>query len=207
VRAVAALFVGVILIPSALATTGGVQVSRIMPTQPSGVAPNQVSIRIFFDFSPTSQALLKGLKNWTAGAGNAVRVDQEPLITAHDRMFVQAFFVARILGVMEPVLPSLFSLAQSSGDNEPDESALARIFKPWGIVPVEFQAAWGSSRTAQAMLRAQALAERFSVMRAPVILVNGIWRIDIAPQTRPAVVFSCLTRQVERVRQGEARNE
>lgn len=206
VRAAFALFMGIILVPSALAA-GGVRVSRVMPTQSSSVAPEQVSVRVFFDFSPTSRALLDGLKNWAVNAGSAVLVGREPVVTVHDRMLVRAFFVARILGVMRPVLPGLFSLALSSGGNEPDRQALARVFKPWGIAPVEFQAAWNSPRAAKAMIRAQALGERFRVKRAPVIVVNGIWRIDIDPQVEPPVVLLFLTRQVNLVRQEEARNE
>ncbi|HEX5314279.1 MAG TPA: DsbA family protein [Gammaproteobacteria bacterium] len=193
----------------ASAAAAAVRIDRVVPAQPSGAGPDQIGVLVFFDFSPASQALMNYLEGWSARAGRHVALDREPLVTAAAAPLARAFVVARTLGVIEPVLPALFKLAakEDPAAAPPTAMAVKGVFAPWGIDPIEFHAAWRSPVATDGVTRARALAYRFGVTTAPVIIVNGVWRLTPAPGTKPRKLIGALDARIAAAATLEAENQ
>lgn len=195
---------------TAPATTAGprkVTVQRIVPAQPSGAAPDQIGVVLFFDFSPASLRLIRELRSWGGETGTQIVLDREPLPSMGSDPLVRAFIVGRRLGVASEILPALFKLAAHLPPAGQIQRALADVFKPWGIEPVAFDAAWKSPRTSAGVTRALALEARYQVSSAPVIVVNGVWRIAAPPGTSPQALIAALNGRVAAVATSEAENQ
>lgn len=183
-----------------------VDVHRIVPAQPSDVAPDRIGVLVFFDFSPASRALLARVRIWGANAGSRIVLDREPLVTSSDDALARGVVVGRTLGVLDDVLPGLFDLAaQRRGD--PDPKSLESVFRPWGVNPVEFTAAWNSPVADAGITRAEALAARYQVSAAPTIVVNGEWRITLAPGFTPQQAIAALNDRIAAASTTEAENQ
>lgn len=208
----AAMLVGARLAAaSAAAAPPAVAVSRIVPAQPSLAAPNQIGVLVFFNFTPASRAFLARLKQWAAGAGSRIVLDREPLVKGNDVPLARAFIVARTLGITDSVLPSLFRAAAEMPRKQqapaPSTAVIAGAFKPAGIGGVEFTAAWNSPAADNGLIRARALAARYEVSGAPVVIVNGLWRLVPAAGTDAASLIAALDRQISVVGNTEAVNQ
>lgn len=203
----ALLFVG-----TAAQAAGGsaaIEVRRIVPAQPSQVSPREVSVLVFFDFSRDSRTLFNHLSTWAKDVSGLVVLDRE-VITKHDTLaLARAFIVARTLGVTGSVLPKLFNLAHrqrqkpansSSGDESGSlKSKIAAIFKSVGINAIEFQAAWHSQASEQGLRRARAMAGRFQVEQAPIIVINGAWKLIPEPGASAQALIDALSRKMSQV--------
>lgn len=192
---------------AAAAAAHRVSVARIVPAQPSGAAPDQIGVVLFFDFSPTSLALLRRMQAWGGESGEQIVLDREPLAAGGSDALVRAFVVARTLGVADEVLPGLFRLAAHRPPPAQLQQALADVFKRWGIEPIAFDAAWNSALATAGVTRALALAARYQVSRAPVIVVNGVWRIAAPPGAAMPSVIAALNTEVAAVSTSEAENQ
>lgn len=196
---------------SAAAAPPAVAVSRIVPAQPSLAAPNRIGVLVFFDFTPASRAFLARLKQWAAGAGPRIVLDREPLVKGDETPLARAFVVARTLGVTDSVLPNLFGFAADVSRKQrapaPSTAAIAGVFEPAGINGVEFTAAWNSPAADDGLIRARALAARYEVSGAPVVIVNGLWRLVPAAGADAASLIAALDRQISVVGNTEAVNQ
>ncbi len=161
----------------AMAAKPSVDISRLVPTQPSGTSAEQVGVVVFFDFSSTSHTLLKQINQWAANAGSEIVIDREPFVTQFNVQLARAFMTSRTLGVTNPVLDGLFNIKPNPSDPQATQKQLKSLFKTWGIGDVEFDAAWKSQVTDNGFIRAQSLAQRYGVTQAPAIVVDGIWRL------------------------------
>ena len=157
--------------------TPAVNVSRLVPTQPSGAGAEQVGVIVFFDFSAASHTLLKRIDQWAVNAGSEVVIDREPYVTQLDMPLARAFMTSRTLGITNPVLDGLFNIPANAADPQATRKQLQSLFKTWGIGAVEFNAAWHAQVTHNGFIRAQSLAQRYGVKQAPAIVVDGIWRL------------------------------
>ena len=160
--------------------TPGVDISRLVPTQPSGTGAGQVGVVVFFDFSAASHALLKRIDQWAADAGNEIVIDREPYVDQLDMPLARAFMTSRTLGVTNPILDGLFNIEPNPSDPQATRKQLQTLFKTWGIGKVEFDAAWKAQVTDNGFIRAQSLAQRYGVTKAPAIVIDGIWRLTAA---------------------------
>lgn len=187
----------------AQAAAGPVKVTRLVPAQPSQVAPAKVSVLIFFDFKPASRALFQRLASWAGIAGSRVVLGREPLVGSDKAPLARAFMVARTLGVTETVLPALFDLAasrpdsaQAGQDASPLKPAIADIFKSAGINKIEFMAAWQSGAAHAGLLHARTMAERFQAHASPLVIVNGSWKLAPSAGASADEVIAALNREV-----------
>ncbi|MGH8427114.1 MAG: DsbA family protein [Gammaproteobacteria bacterium] len=196
----------VIAAPAA-APPPAVKTERIVPAQPSGAAPDQIGVLVFFDFSPASHALINYLEGWSGRAGQQVVLDREPLVANTPDPLVRAFIVARTLGVVEPVLPGLFKLAADTPAQPLTVQTLEKAFEPWGIDPIEFGAAWQSPVATDGVIRARALAARYGVSSAPVIVVNGVWRLTPTAGANPQDLIAALDARIAAASTSEAENQ
>lgn len=185
--------------PALSATTKAapaVEVAPLVPAQPSGSRADQVSVVVFFDFSPASRALLKRLDRWAANAGGEVVIDREPLVTPTSSSLAHAFMTARTLGIAQPVLDGLFNIRPDPAHPEATHQALVKLFQSWGTGKLEFNAAWDSTATRNGFIHAQSLAERFNIASAPAIVVDGQWRLTPTQPNDLAGLFSALNAKV-----------
>ncbi|MDN5864373.1 MAG: hypothetical protein L0I62_04050 [Gammaproteobacteria bacterium] len=172
---------------AAAAPESPIEVIRLVPAQPSQVAPSEVSVLVFFDFNQASKTLFERLALWAKNVGGHVVLDRELVMAPGPAPLARAFVVARTLGVTDAVLPALFELAARqppretqqafSGAEPPIKPAIADIFRSVGINEIEFNAAWDSKLSDAGLRRARAMAERFQIHAAPVIVVNGLWKL------------------------------
>lgn len=173
-----------------------VNVANLVPAQPSGSRADQVGVVVFFDFTQESRRLLKRLNQWAANAGSEVVIDREPLVTPATAPLAHAFMAARTLGIPGPVLDGLFNIHTDPAHPGATRRALAKLFQSWGTGPLEFNAAWNSDATRNGFLRAQSLAERFGVAKAPAIVVDGLWRLTPGRPNALAALFDTLGQKV-----------
>lgn len=182
---------------SASATaTPGVEIAPLVPAQPSGSRADQVGVVVFFDFSPSSRALLERLDRWATNAGGEVVIDREPLVTPASAPLARAFMAARTLGIAQPVLNGLFDIRPDLAHPDTMHQALAKLFRSWGAGPVEFNAAWDSAPTRNGFIRAQSLAERYGIKSAPAVVVDGLWRLTLTQPNDLAALFKALNDKV-----------
>jgi hypothetical protein len=207
----AAIVAGVAVLNAQAAGTPAaatVKVRRMIPAQPSQVAPDRVSVLVFFDFKPASKALFHALDAWAQGAGSEIVLDREPLVDSDKSPLAHAFVVARTLGVTETVLPALFKLAASPPEpqnkNQDDEvalkSAIADIFDSAGINEIEFQTAWNSGASKSGLLHARLMSGRFEAKGAPLLIVNGLWKLEPGSGASADETIAALDRQVNKIK-------
>lgn len=175
-----------------------VLVSRLVPTQPSGADAEQIGVVVFFDFSHTSQRMLKRLDQWAANAGSEVVIDREPVVTPVTAPFARAFMTARTLGVTKPILSGLFTIKANPTDPKAVKKQFLTLFKTWGIGAVEFNAAWQAQVTDNGYIRAQTLAQRYGVRQAPALIVDGIWRLTLTKPGALATLMQALNNKVSK---------
>lgn len=173
-----------------------VDITHLVPAQPSGSRADQVGVMVFFDFSPASRAMLKRLARWAANAGNEVVINREPLVSPISSPLARAFMAARTLGIAGPVLDGLYNIRPNPTHPKITHQALAQLFQSWGIGPLEFNAAMDSHATRNGFIRAQSLAERFDITRAPAIVVDGRWRLTLVKPDALATLFDDLDQKV-----------
>lgn len=173
-----------------------IQVTRIVPAQPTYTAPQKISVAVFFNFTETTQKLLATLKSWAADAGGDITFEEVPLVSSADRGLARAFYVAQTLGISGPVSSSLFDLRKVVKSLVMMKAA--KIFHSWGIGKIGFEAAWSSKRTEKLLLKAEALAARYEVRDGmnPVVIINGAWRLNVSQSVKPAQVIKVLDSKI-----------
>lgn len=188
VAALAWLVVGGAAVAAPATTQAPVAATRLVPAQPSLAGPERIGVLVFFDFTRASETLLARLPTWLGDTGRPIVLDREPVVTGTDATpFARAFMVARTLGVTSSVLPALVKLAQAGSANGQSQSrqqstgkmraAIAAAFAQVGINQIEFTAAWNAPATSAGLVRARAMSARFQVASAPVLIVNGQWKL------------------------------
>ena len=188
---------------SAAALSGwqeGVNYTRIVPAQPTAVAPGQVEVLEFFWYAcPHCYAIDSLVESWkrskpTYVSFSRVHVMWNDIHRAHARLF----YTLEALGKLDQLHTEVFKEIHVNGDPlvgaDPAETERmqAAFVKKFGIPEALFRDKYHSFDVDNAMRKADELVQRYRVDGVPRFIVNGKYVVDVASAGSPERLISLI---------------
>ena len=174
--------------PAATAATSskfkeGTNYRKIVPAQPTSVAPGKVEVvEVFWYGCGHCFALDPRIESWRAkGKPGYVEFLRVPAMwNDATRMHARVFYTAELLGKLEQLHTAIFREIHVKGDMLNTVDKISAFFKENGVSNDEFQKAFSSFAVESKLQRADFLNRRYKVESVPVIIVNGKYKADVS---------------------------
>jgi thiol:disulfide interchange protein DsbA len=185
--------------PAGPATSGqfreGVHYSRIVPAQPTSLAPGKVEVaEIFWYGCGHCYTLDPAIESWRAkGKPQSAELVRVPAMWNDvTRMHARVFYTAELLGKLDAVHSLIFREIHVNGAQLNTVDKIAAFFKQHGVSEEEFNKAF-SSFTVETKLRgADFLNRRYRIDSVPTFIVNGKYKTDVGDAGGEAQLFTLI---------------
>ncbi|MBW3566362.1 MAG: thiol:disulfide interchange protein DsbA/DsbL [Proteobacteria bacterium] len=150
--------------------------SRVLPVQPTSVAPGQVEVLEFFWYGcPHCYRAEAAIEQWRENLPEGVVFRRIPATLSRGWVTMsQAYYTAEVLGVLENMHPAFFAAFHENGTMLASEDQLAAYFKEHaGVEEAAFREAFNSIQVSSRVQRADALSRRYRIGGVPAMTVNG----------------------------------
>lgn len=154
---------------------------RVVPAQPTRVAPGKVEVIEFFWYGcPHCYASEKHIEAWLADKPEEVVFVRVPATLSRGwALMAQAYYTAEALGVLHVMHPALFAAFHEQPVMLGSPERLAAYFEEKAGVDTEaFREAFNSIEVASKVHRADQLARQYRVAGVPSMTVNGKYITD-----------------------------
>lgn len=161
----------------------GANYQRIVPAQPTSVAPDQVEVvEVFWYGCGHCFALDPGIEAWRAqGKPSYVQFLRVPAMwNDATRMHARVFYTAELLGKLEQLHTSIFREIHTKGNTLNTVDKIATFFKENGVSSDEFQKAFSSFAVESKLQRADFLNRRYKIESVPSMVVNGKYKTAVS---------------------------
>jgi thiol:disulfide interchange protein DsbA len=175
----------------------GVNYTRIVPAQPTAVAPGQVEVLEFFWYAcPHCYDLDPLVESWRKSKPAYVSFSRVPVTWSNGhRALARLFYTAKSLGKLDQLHSEIFKEIQQKGDplvapDPTDEAATERIQASFaakeGIPEATFRNEYehGFSMTND-LRNADELVQRYRIDAVPRFVINGKYIADVASAGGP----------------------
>jgi protein dithiol oxidoreductase (disulfide-forming) len=177
--------------PAGTSWQEGVNYKRLVPAQPTNVAPGQVEVLEFFWYAcPHCYALEPTVASWLKSKPAYVSFSRVPVLwNEGHRSLARLFYTLDSMGKLNAVHSEIFKEIQVNGDPligpDPNNAAAAErvqlsFIKRLGISDADFAKEYHGFNVETAMQRADQLAQRFQVESVPTFVVGGKYITDVA---------------------------
>lgn len=161
----------------------GANYTRLVPAQPTGVAPGKVEVvEVFWYGCGHCFALEPAIESWRAKDKPAyaefVRVPA--MWNDATRMHARVFFTAELLGKLEALHTPIFREINVKGNQLNTVEKITAFFKEHGVSTDDFQKAFSSFAVENKLQRADFLNRRYRVESVPTVIVNGKYKTDLS---------------------------
>jgi thiol:disulfide interchange protein DsbA len=159
----------------------GVNYTKLVPTQPTSVAPGKVEVvEVFWYGCSHCFALDPGLESWRAkGKPANVEFVRVPAMWNDTlRMHARIFYTAELLGKLEQMHTPIFREIHVKGNPLNTVERITAFFRENGVGTDEFQKAFSSFAVESKLQRADFLNRRYRVESVPTLIVNGKYKTD-----------------------------
>jgi protein dithiol oxidoreductase (disulfide-forming) len=174
----------------------GVNYTRIVPAQPTDVPAGQVEVLEFFWYAcPHCYALEPEVEAYRKSKPAYVSFSPVPVTwTDGHRSLARLYYTLQMLGKLDQLHGEVFKeihsngdplVAQDAGDTDQSERIQTAWAKKVGISESEFRAAYHSPPVNQAVIKADALVQRYRVDGVPTFVVNGKFIADVRTAGSP----------------------
>jgi thiol:disulfide interchange protein DsbA len=167
----------------------GVNYTRLVPAQPTAVAPGQVEVLEFFWYAcPHCYALDPLVEAWRKTKPAYISFSRVPVMwNENHRQLARLFYALDSLGKLEALHSAIFKEIHVKGDPlvDPglDEAATERLqtafVQSQGVAADAFHTAYHSFAVETDLQRADQLTMRYRVSGVPTFVVNGKYVADI----------------------------
>lgn len=150
--------------------------TRVLPVQPTSVAPGQVEVLEFFWYGcPHCYRAEPAIEQWRENLPEGVVFRRIPATLSRGWVTMsQAYYTAEVLGVLESMHPAFFAAFHENGTMLANEDQLAAYFKEHaGVEEAAFREAFNSIQVSSRVQRADALSRRYRISGVPAMAVNG----------------------------------
>ena len=174
--------------PAATAATSpkfkeGTNYVKIVPAQPTSVAPDKVEVvEVFWYGCGHCFALDPRIEAWrTKGKPAYVEFLRVPAMwNDATRMHARVFYTAELLGKLEQLHTAIFREIHVKGDMLNNVDKISAFFKENGVSNDDFQKAFSSFAVESKLQRADFLNRRYKVESVPVVIVNGKYKAGVS---------------------------
>ena len=189
--------------PSAAAATStpsqwqeGVNYTRLVPAQPTGVPAGQVEVLEFFWYGcPHCYAIDPLVESWKKSNPGFVSFSRVPVMWSEGhRATARLYYTLESMGKLDQLHGEVFKEIHVNGDpligSDPNDAAgaeriQAAFVKKLGVSDEAFKKAYHSFSVETSLQRADQLVQRFRVEGVPTFIVNGKFVADVRSAGSP----------------------
>jgi protein dithiol oxidoreductase (disulfide-forming) len=160
----------------------GVNYQRLVPAQPTTVAPGKVEVvEVFWYGCGHCFALDPALESWRSKAkpGYAEFVRVPAMWNDTTRMHARLFYTTELLGKLDQLHTPIFREIHVNGNQLNTVDKIAAFFKQHGVSAEDFNQAFSSFAVESKLQRADFLNRRYRVQSVPTFVVNGKYTTDV----------------------------
>lgn len=160
----------------------GANYAKVVPAQPTAVAPGKVEVvEVFWYGCGHCFALDPAIESWRAKSKPAyaefVRIPA--MWNETTRMHARVFYTAELLGKLEELHTPIFREVNVKGNQLNTVDKITAFFREHGVSADEFQKAFSSFAVESKLQRADFLNRRYRIESVPTVIVNGKYRTDV----------------------------
>lgn len=181
---------------SGAAWQDGVNYTRIVPAQPTDVAPGQVEVLEFFWYAcPHCSALDPAIEEWRKNKPAYITFNRVPVTWGEGhRALAHLFCTVKSLGKLDTLHPQIFHeihvngdplIAPDPGNGAQNEQIEENFVAKLGVAGSSFRQAFDSMDVTQCLQRSDELVQRYRIDGVPTFIVNGKYRADVASAGGP----------------------
>ena len=181
----------------------GVNYTRIVPAQPTAVAPGQVEVLEFFWYAcPHCYDIDPLVEAWRKSKPAYVSFSRVPVTWGPGhRALARLFYTLKSLGKLDQLHSEIFKEIHVNGNPliaaDPNNSAQSERIETTfvvkhGISEAEFTKAYHSMPVDLALQRADELVQRYRVDSVPRFIVNGKYVADVSTAGSPERLISLI---------------
>jgi thiol:disulfide interchange protein DsbA len=173
----------------------GTSYTKIVPAQPTGVAPGKVEVtEVFWYGCGHCFALDPAIESWrTKGKAPYVEFVRIPAMwNDTTRLHARVFYTAELLGKLDALHTLIFREIHVGGNPLNNVDKIAGFFEQHGVSKDEFTKAFSSFAVESKLQRADFLNRRYRVQSVPTVVVNGKYLTDVGMAGGEAQLFSLI---------------
>ena len=160
----------------------GTNYQKLVPAQPTSVAPGKVEVvEVFWYGCGHCYALDPAIESWRAKTKPAhVEFVRVPAMWNETlRMHARVFYTAELLGKLEEMHTPIFREIHNKGNGLNTVEKITTLFREHGVSADEFQKAFSGFAVETKLQRADALNRRYRIDSVPAMIVNGKYKTDV----------------------------
>lgn len=161
----------------------GTNYRKIVPAQPTAVAPGKVEvIEVFWYGCGHCFALDPAVETWrNKNQGQYVEFVRIPAMwNETTRIHARLFYTAEALGKLDALHTLIFREINVNSDQLNSIQSLTAFFKKQGVSSDDFQKAFSSFAVESKLQRADFLNRRYHITSVPTFVVNGKYTTDVS---------------------------
>jgi thiol:disulfide interchange protein DsbA len=172
----------------------GTHYQKIVPAQPTNVAPGKVEVaEVFWYGCAHCFSLDPALESWRKKAPAYVEFSRIPAMWNDTlRIHARLFYTADALGKLDQLHSLIFREIHVNGNQLNTVDKIAEFFKQHGVSAEDFQKTFSSFAVESKLQRADFLNRRYRVDSVPLMIVNGKYSSDLSSAGGEADLFALL---------------
>jgi protein dithiol oxidoreductase (disulfide-forming) len=173
----------------------GTNYRKIVPAQPTGVAPGKVEVvEVFWYGCGHCFALDPAVETWqNKGKQQYVEFVRIPAMwNETTRIHARLFYTAEALGKLDALHSQIFRTINVDGDMLNTTQKMTAFFKKQGVSSDDFQKAFSSFAVESKLQRADFLNRRYHITSVPTFVVNGKYTTDVSSAGGESQLFGVI---------------
>lgn len=173
----------------------GTNYQKIVPAQPTNVAPGKVEVvEVFWYGCGHCFSLDPAIESWRAkGKPAYVEFVRVPAMwNEGTRMHARIFFTAEVLGKLDELHSLIFRELHVNGNQMNSVDKIAAFFQQHGVSKDDFTKTFSSFAVESKLQRADFLNKRYRIQSVPTVIVNGKYTTDISTAGGESQLFSLI---------------
>lgn len=173
----------------------GTHYQKIVPAQPTGVAPGKVEVaEVFWYGCGHCFSLDPAIESWRAKSKPAyVEFVRVPAMwNDGTRMHARVFYTAELLGKLDELHTLIFREMHVGGNQLNTVDKISAFFQEHGVSKDEFTKAFSSFSVESKLQRADFLNRRYRIQSVPTVIVNGKYSTDVGMAGGEAQLFELI---------------
>jgi thiol:disulfide interchange protein DsbA len=172
----------------------GTHYQKVVPAQPTNVAPGKVEVaEVFWYGCGHCYALDPALESWRKKAPSYVEFVRIPAMWNDTlRMHARLFYTVETLGKLDTLHSLIFREIHVNGNGLNTADKMAAFLAQHGVSREDFQKTFSSFPVETKMQRADQLNRRYRVNSVPLLIVNGKYTTDVSSAGSEADLFTLL---------------
>lgn len=172
----------------------GTHYRKVVPAQPTNVAPGKVEVaEVFWYGCAHCFSLDPALESWRSKAPDYIEFVRIPAMwNDTTRMHARLFYTVELLGKLDTLHPLIFREIHVNGNMLNTVDKISAFLGQHGISGQDFQKTFSSFAVESRLQRADVLNRRYRVQSVPLMLINGKYSTQLSDVGNEANLFALL---------------